>query len=415
MTFFHARPELACNLVEQLTGKSFFSSATNGLFLAAPRRTGKSMFLQHDLRPALENEGVIVIYVDLWANKERDPGDLIAERIAAEVSNNLGAVAKAFKGSQITGIGNWLKIDTSKIGKVDGMTLADALGTLHEMTRKPIALMIDEAQHALTSVQGDTAMTALKSARDQLNNPEQTNLMLVMSGSDRDKLMRLVNSNAAPFFGSTITTMPALGRDYVEALARLVEAGNPALKPVNVEKLWEAFQRYRHRPEPFGSALRFIANPLNDPPPGPGFEDTLLTTSEEWQNDQQRAMASSFLGLRPIEQIVLWRMLEQESKFRPYDADALRFYKDKLRKNISAQQVQNALDQLREQSPVLAWRSARKEYSLEDTAMYEWYKRRVSEGTWPPQDPNGDPDRHDFPEDSASGDSSTPGANSRAV
>lgn len=398
MTYFHARPDLARTLVEQLTGNDFFASATSGLFLAAPRRTGKSMFLQHDLRPELEKRGAIVIYVDLWANKERDPGDLIAERIAGEVDNNLGIIAKAVKGSQITSLGNWLKIDTSKIGKIDGMTLADALRTLHEMTKKPIALVIDEAQHALTSIQGDTAMTALKSARDQLNSPEHTNLMLVMSGSDRDKLMRLVNSNASPFYGSTISTMPPLGRDYVEALASQVEKGNPALKPVNVDKLWEAFQRYRHRPEPFGRALRSIANPLNDPPPGRGFEDNLLAESDEWQMDQQRTMESSFLGLRPIEQVVLWRMLEQESKFRPYDADALKFYKEKLGKSVSAAQVQNALDQLREQSPVLAWRSARKEYSLEDTAMYEWYKKRVSAGTWPPKDPNGDPvDKGLFP------------------
>ncbi len=37
-------------------------------------------------------------------------------------------------------------------------------------------------------------MTALKSARDQMNKPTQVNLMLVMSGSDRDKLLRLVVS-----------------------------------------------------------------------------------------------------------------------------------------------------------------------------------------------------------------------------
>jgi hypothetical protein len=37
-------------------------------------------------------------------------------------------------------------------------------------------------------------------------------------------------------------------------------------------------------------------------------------------------MASAFLDLRPIEQAVLWRMLEQESKFRPYDTDALAFF-----------------------------------------------------------------------------------------
>jgi hypothetical protein len=45
-----------------------------------------------------------------------------------------------------------------------------------------------------TSKTGEVAMTALKSARDQLNRPGQVSLMLVMSGSDRDKLLRLVVS-----------------------------------------------------------------------------------------------------------------------------------------------------------------------------------------------------------------------------
>ena len=45
-------------------------------------------------------------------------------------------------------------------------------------------------------------MFALKSARDQMNMPGNAQLRLVMSGSDRDKLLRLVNTAAAPFFGA---------------------------------------------------------------------------------------------------------------------------------------------------------------------------------------------------------------------
>jgi hypothetical protein len=36
-----------------------FGDAHNGLFLAAPRRTGKSTFLQADLMPALEAAGAV--------------------------------------------------------------------------------------------------------------------------------------------------------------------------------------------------------------------------------------------------------------------------------------------------------------------------------------------------------------------
>ena len=111
--------------------------------------------------------------------------------------------------------------DTSRIGKVDGITLPDALRTLHDVVQAPIALIIDEAQRALTSEAGEAGeageatIAALKSARDQLNQPDEARLLLVMSGSDRDKLLRLVNGSAAPFYGSQITLMPFLGDDFI--------------------------------------------------------------------------------------------------------------------------------------------------------------------------------------------------------
>lgn len=81
MIAFH-RAVLAQELVTALQGAALLGDAHNGLFLAAPRRTGKSTFLQGDLRPALQAAGVVVVYVDLWADSRRDPGVLIAEAIA---------------------------------------------------------------------------------------------------------------------------------------------------------------------------------------------------------------------------------------------------------------------------------------------------------------------------------------------
>lgn len=135
----------------------------------------------------------MVVYVDLWADLKRDPGLLIADAIGAALSRHLGHVARAAKwsGLENVSIGGWLKIDATKIGKIDGATLNDALKALHEAAKKPVALIIDEAQHALTSSAGEAVMMALKSARDQMNQPGAGNLMPVMSGSDRDKLLRL--------------------------------------------------------------------------------------------------------------------------------------------------------------------------------------------------------------------------------
>ena len=57
------------------------------------------------------------------------------------------------------------------------------------------------------------------------------------------------------------------------------------------------------------------------------FEDQLLDAGEQRQIEDEAQMESEFLALRPIEQVVLWRLLELQSRFRPYDAEALRFYR----------------------------------------------------------------------------------------
>lgn len=385
--FYYSRPQLAEHLVADLTGRNPFSDASNGLFLAAPRRTGKSTFLQNELSPALERSGRVVVYVDLWSDKSRNPGALIADAVAAELQKHLGIVARTAKAAGLDelNIAGWMKIDTTRIGKIDGATLTDALRALCETSRKPVALIIDEAQHSLTSDEGETAMTALKSARDQLNRPGDTRLLLVMSGSDRDKLLRLVNSNAAPFFGSAISRMPELDRDFIVHIAALVERSYPRLAPIDVDILWDAFQRLAHRPQPLLRVFGTVLSPLT--PPAPGFERDVLALAEEQRANDERAMESAYLVLRPLEQAVLWRMFEQKDRFRPYDAEALTFYRQKTGEKITAQKAQAAIASLRAQTPSLMWKSAKGEYALDDTGMYQWFEKRSREGTWPPAGP----------------------------
>ena len=207
------RADLASEVAAAIQGHTLLGDGPNGVFLAAPRRTGKSTFLQLDLQPELARQGVLVVYVDLWADQRRDPGDLIAEAIGRSIERELGVVEKAAKRSGLESVTvGGLKINTARIGKPDGQTLTDALAFLAEKSGRPVALLIDEAQHALTSEAGENAMAALKAARDTLNRPGVVKLMLVMSGSDRDKLLRLVNTTGAPFYGSQVSRMPPLGR-----------------------------------------------------------------------------------------------------------------------------------------------------------------------------------------------------------
>jgi hypothetical protein len=386
-----ARTKLAQDTADAMQGKSLFGDAPNGLFLAAPRRTGKSTFLQRDLAPELESRGVAVVYVDLWADQTRDPGSLIAEAIGKVIQANLGWVAKAAKSAHLDSVtvAGALKIDTSKIGRPDGATLTEALQTLVDVAKKPVALIIDEAQHALTSESGETAMTALKSARDTLNGPDQVKLMLVMSGSDRDKLLRLVNTNGAAFYGSTVQRMPELGKDFIDFVVALIEKSSPQLAPVDADKLLDTFRRFGARPQFFSDALANALSPLSA---GEGrFEDQLLEAAGHRQIEDEAQMESEFMALRPIEQAVLWRLLELQGRFRPYDAEALKFYREKLPvlgqpvAKVTAQTAQAAVEAIRQRTPALVWKSARGEYSVDDAMMHAWYAKRIAARTWPPK------------------------------
>lgn len=383
-----SRGALARELVAALRGQTVFGDAHNGLFLAAPRRTGKSTFLQADLSPALDAAGAVVVYVDLWADPRRDPGALIADAIARALAPRLGVVSRAAKaaGLESVTIAGARKIDVSKIGKIDGVTLPDALRALQETAKAPVALIVDEAQHALTSEAGEATMSALKSARDQINRPGEVNLMLVMSGSDRDKLLRLVNTNGAPFYGSQISRMPPLGQDFIDHVSRLIAEQRPELAPVNAATLLQAFESFGHRPQFFMEALGQALSPLSGLQ-GVRFEQAVLQAAQERQQADEAQMESEYLALRPLEQAVLWRLLEQGPRFRPYDGEALRFYRERVPGRVTPQMAQRALESLRERTPALVWKSARGEYAVDDAAMHRWFEQRASHGRWPPVDP----------------------------
>jgi hypothetical protein len=204
----------------------------------------------------------------------------------------------------------------------------------------------------------------------------------VMSGSDRDKLLRLVNSNSAPFYGSQIQHMPELGDDFIAYVASLIETQRPALRPVDKAELSTAFARFGRRPQFFLTALGEALSPVSGSVGR--FEPAVSGAAEQRQRDDEAQMESGYLGLKPLERAVLWRLLEQSQRFRPYDAEALRFYQDKIGHRVTAQKAQTALENLRQQTPPMVWKSARKEYAVDDAAMHRWYQQRVAAGTWPP-------------------------------
>ena len=126
------------------------------------------------------------------------------------------------------------------------------------------------------------------------------------------------------------------------------------------------------------------------PSQGRRLEPVVEALARQRLDQDRQQMESDVLVLRPVERAVVWRMLAHGPRFRPYDAEALRFYSDKTGGLITRAMAQKAMEALRKRQPSLVWKSACAEYAIGDAAMHRWYAQRVTAGHWPPVGPDWD-------------------------
>ncbi len=371
--FSFRRPELAIDLVKNLEGKGLIDTSS-GLFLAAPRRTGKSTFLREELVPEVTKRGWIAVYVDLWADLARDPAVLIADALKAEITRHESVFKKVLQRiglSKIKVAGAQFELDN--LGTPTGLTLSDATLYLSEATGKSIVLIIDEAQHALISNAGVNAMFAVKAARDRLNQRAgDARLYIILTGSHRDKLAHLVLKKDQPFFGGQVTSFPLLGRPFTDAYVDWI---NPLLAANNVfskDDMYVAFEHTGFRPEILKSLVAEVALEYRD---SHNLGELVKGESELLRQRLWEEFDSEFTALTAVQKAVFKVLIQASKDFAPFGEEAMKCYQENLDSKVAltAQSIQAALDALREKN--LIWRSARGIYALEDTSWREWLKK----------------------------------------
>lgn len=370
---FH-RPILATSYCDSLEGHGL-TDGRSGLFLAAPRRTGKSTFLREDLLPAMLHRGWTCIYVDLWADRSKDPAWLITNAIKTKIGSFANVISKIAKTSRLEKINVFgaLSLNFESLEFPKELTLTDALEALAEAGKAPIAIIIDEAQHALSTQAGIDAMFALKAARDHLNQGSgQQKLFIVLTGSNRDKLAHLVLKRTQPFFGSQVTRFPLLGKDFTDAYTDSVNPQLAANNQFSCEDVFEAFKLVGHRPEMLRNIVGEIA--LNS---GAGhLGEDLKNGAEEIKERMWGAMESELADLSDSQRVVLETIISQGRNYVPFSETSMRTYASLLKqKKVSIPSIQSALDALREKG--LVWRAAYGDYALEDESLANWYKARM--------------------------------------
>lgn len=369
---FH-RPDLAQKLARQILAVSVGSAHGSGVFLAAPRRTGKSTFLREDLRPVFEASDAIVVYADLWANPTADPGSVIVSAIRAALASTDGVLLRLAKGAGLSklSIAGAMNFDLGRVGLGAEVSLTEALAALSDETAKMIVLIIDEAQHATTSDSGVAALFSLKAARDELNSSQHHGLRIVCTGSNRDKLAMLRNSRDQAFFGAPMVNFPTLGPDFIDWFCQYVELPFK-LDPAQV---WPLFVEAGHRPELLGSAADVFRFDFEiDAAAGPDkFAAEVRRLAEEMNAVQRKVIHS----LTPIQIAVLRVMAASGNDYAPFEAATMGKYRDAMqvaglaaedtRADVPA--VQQALIALQEKK--LVWRAARGVYAVEEQGVID--------------------------------------------
>lgn len=369
---FYHRPELAARLSKLIIQVSVGSSASSGVFLAAPRRTGKSTFAREDLRPALEKAGAIVLYADLWQDLTKDPGLVIVEAIREAVGRNDGFITRLAKASGIDKVAvGGLNLSLDKIGLGKDIDLTTALVALSDESQKLIVLMIDEAQHAITTEAGVAALFALKAARDELNSSRHHGLRIVCTGSNRDKLAMLRNSKDQAFFGASMVPFPTLDQNYIDWLCANIDLPSP-LDPAEVFQL---FKESGYRPELLGAAadairFDFFIDPENV---RERFAELVRAQADELNANLKKVIHS----LTPIQSAVIRVMGSMGDNFAPFEAPTMALYATAMKQagipesdiKVEVPGVQQALIALQEKN--LVWKASRGVYAVDEHVIVD--------------------------------------------
>jgi hypothetical protein len=376
---FH-RHEAAARLASMLLGNDPLSNAgRSGLFLSAPRRTGKSTFLKNDLVPTLQAAGAIAVYVDLWTDRTRDPADLIADAVRDTLAEQIGRLKKATgvisRLRKLSAKGKFaafeaeLGFEIESVGHPGGATLAKAFEGLHRAAGKPIVFIIDEAQHALSTERGGDTLFALKAARDALNlTADKPQLAILATGSLRGKISNLVMRKNQAFYGADIASFPPLGAEFVAHMARhMLSHRLSAQQMPATDKLLAAFNALGKRPEELARAIKDAVIRAE-----PDLGDAIVAAATLRRGEIVGALRRQVESLPPLQHAVLRRMADDEDNFVPFSKESLAWYQQHSgNPKVAASAVQKALDAL--VATGFVWRSAYGTYALDDEMMADYF------------------------------------------
>jgi hypothetical protein len=361
------RPALAKSYLSLLQAGPVVSTT-----IFAPRRTGKTVFLRQDLTPAAEKAGFLVAYSDLWQTR-LSPGialirgleeALEPKTLTQKAWTKLQEPVKKVKAKgDLGGLKGELEVelaDPKKEATDMALRIEELIGKL--VTKKPLLLLVDEAQELARTRENELIATALRTALAK----HRDRMRVVFTGSSRSQLSHVFSNTDAPLYtvgGGAVQDFPLLGRELIEFVAK--KFFSSTRRALDADALWNAFQGFHQQPEPL---LEAVVTMMMDP----SISLAKACALERANQDRDENHESTWASLDDLQRHLV-ELFADKPTAKPFSTEVRKRLAKAMGLNaIESVTIQYALRRLAEKTIVA--KSARNLYVFESDAFERWVK-----------------------------------------
>gem|GEM_PF-1077151 len=328
--------------------------------LFAPRRIGKTYFLNYDLKPALDELGYKTIYfsfADQIGNHLQQFKNSLAQNIDRTIFSKFKIKEISFP---------WCKIAISQNTTFTDLSILELLSVLaHEAEKRSsqIVLMLDEIQELIYVDNAEGFVGELRTALDLNKNY----IKVIFTGSSRYGLRKMFSDNKAPFFHfGTSLKMEPFGRGFTDFLAETYHSITG--KYLDGEEFYQIFCKLNFVTLSIREFLSFYMMCQDIP-----LDDAYRYFEADMFD--KNGYVSYWNSLIQAEKILLLGLVNNYQNF--YSDKFYDFILQNYQIEITQGRVQNALNKLLGHGDI--HENDNGEYEIEDLFMKRWLESRKDE------------------------------------
>ena len=291
------RPQLARSYLQLLDAQP-----GRPIALFAPRRVGKTFFVDHDLRPEATKAGLVPVYADIWLHKASPLGAInhALEEALDDVrvpASSVGKIAKT-PVKKLGGLGASVEFGEEprrrRLPDQPELRLDALVARLAAGSGAKVLLMLDEIQALGELADGQSTIATLRAVLQK----RKREVCAVFTGSPQEGLAAMMVGAGGPMYQfAQLLDFPVLGEEYLALLAdhyAKIHRG----KHLDLPELRRVFARVGFKPALMKDLVKSMS--------AEGITDVEIALTRFAQDDRQIAGWRALMnGVQPFERALM--------------------------------------------------------------------------------------------------------------